>query len=250
MAALILVGCNQLLGVDPTHHVDAAIDAYVDLDEDKDNIRNDIDNCPGIYNPNQADRDGDGVGDVCDPHPDTAGDKIAATAFFSVDFGDWTPDAFSNWSVHDGALYSTPSSDGVTVLVSTQVAAPRATIEIGFSVIDYGTAPDYNQFELELAYPGDPLTCQIGATGPTDPIDIIVVHSGTGVPQGVPNVAPGAVNRVTFTRDPAPGNDTCTLNATSATLAEGSPLASGQLTASFSTTEQLALQYIVIYAVP
>jgi hypothetical protein len=37
-----------------------------DLDVDGDGIDNDVDSCPQTYNPNQADCDGDGTGDVCD----------------------------------------------------------------------------------------------------------------------------------------------------------------------------------------
>ncbi|MBN2137509.1 MAG: thrombospondin type 3 repeat-containing protein [Sedimentisphaerales bacterium] len=36
------------------------------MDWDKDGIPNDIDNCPSIFNPAQADSDGDGIGDACE----------------------------------------------------------------------------------------------------------------------------------------------------------------------------------------
>ena len=36
------------------------------LDWDKDGVLNTVDNCPSIYNPNQADADNDGIGDVCE----------------------------------------------------------------------------------------------------------------------------------------------------------------------------------------
>ncbi len=45
------------------------------LDTDNDGVPDDIDNCPTIANPNQADFDGDGLGNVCDPDAD--GDGIA-----------------------------------------------------------------------------------------------------------------------------------------------------------------------------
>jgi hypothetical protein len=43
-----------------------ACDRINDVDNDKDGINNDVDNCPAIANPDQADVDGDGKGDACD----------------------------------------------------------------------------------------------------------------------------------------------------------------------------------------
>jgi hypothetical protein len=40
-------------------------------DTDGDGVPSGIDNCPNVPNLDQSDRDGDGLGDVCDPHPET-----------------------------------------------------------------------------------------------------------------------------------------------------------------------------------
>jgi len=45
----------------------------VDLDDDGDGIKDMIDNCPAVYNPDQADRDHDGAGDACDAEPTEPG---------------------------------------------------------------------------------------------------------------------------------------------------------------------------------
>jgi hypothetical protein len=50
------------------------------IDPDEDGVKSIDDNCPGHYNPDQKDSDGDGFGDVCDPgdHPGAANAKDAA----------------------------------------------------------------------------------------------------------------------------------------------------------------------------
>ncbi len=45
----------------------------ISLDADGDGFNHDKDNCPLIYNPDQKDTDGDGLGDVCDPDADNDG---------------------------------------------------------------------------------------------------------------------------------------------------------------------------------
>jgi hypothetical protein len=45
-------------------------------DSDNDGIPDNQDNCPNTYNPDQADSDGDGVGDACDTGQDSDGDGV------------------------------------------------------------------------------------------------------------------------------------------------------------------------------
>ncbi len=53
-----------------------ACDWLDDADLDGDGVLVGADNCPGVYNPDQADADGNGVGDACEAVPDVDGDGV------------------------------------------------------------------------------------------------------------------------------------------------------------------------------
>ncbi len=77
----LLVGCNQVLGLNPPQGstggaVCAAAASSDEHDEDGDGVRDVCDNCPGIPNADQADADHDGVGDACDPRRTQPGDCL------------------------------------------------------------------------------------------------------------------------------------------------------------------------------
>jgi MYXO-CTERM domain-containing protein len=63
---------DGLANGDPDEHcaTDPAADAVCLSDQDGDGVDDSYDNCPNITNSDQADVDGDGIGDTCDPDSD------------------------------------------------------------------------------------------------------------------------------------------------------------------------------------
>ena len=62
------------------------VDVVVQPDADRDGVRDGLDNCPNLHNPDQADMDGDEAGDECDPDAD--GDGLPnddETGFYGTD---------------------------------------------------------------------------------------------------------------------------------------------------------------------
>ena len=61
-------------------------------DADSDGIADEYDNCPDVFNPGQADENGDGVGDVCEPIPgDLNGDGVVGVADLLILLSSWGP---------------------------------------------------------------------------------------------------------------------------------------------------------------
>ncbi|HWL92733.1 MAG TPA: cellulase family glycosylhydrolase [Phycisphaerae bacterium] len=64
-------------GNDTDYRFVVLLNGALAIDRDGDGIVNDDDNCPDVANTDQADENGDGVGDVCEPTPDDAdGDQV------------------------------------------------------------------------------------------------------------------------------------------------------------------------------
>lgn len=81
----------------------------VDTDADDDGVADDVDNCPEIYNDDQQDADGDGIGDKCEPDTDKDGiidDKDNCRDVINPDQADADADGI-------GDLCDDADSDGI-----------------------------------------------------------------------------------------------------------------------------------------
>ena len=107
-------------------------------DRDGDDVRDDCDNCPDDYNPDQADTDGDGKGDVCDC--DLTVDVLAAR-FATGRLERWPdglvlcpPPGGWHWTTTEGAIAPVVSGfdDHCSVLAMVRVLS--ATVGCGSAV--------------------------------------------------------------------------------------------------------------------
>jgi predicted extracellular nuclease len=65
--------CPNMANPDQADNDNDGIGDICDPDDDNDGIADGVDNCPLVSNPAQADTDGDGIGDTCDPDDDNDG---------------------------------------------------------------------------------------------------------------------------------------------------------------------------------
>lgn len=128
-----LAGCDRVWNLqDPIQ--DAPADAPCSssaTDEDGDCHDNVADNCPGLPG-SQADGDGDGVGDLCDPNPELGGDRILEFESFddpaaATRWRDASPE--SPWTLADGIARHASTTD-VTALYQRTIPVDAAVVTI------------------------------------------------------------------------------------------------------------------------
>lgn len=230
-------------------------DAAASVDEDGDNILDRDDNCPGIYNPTQGDGDGDGVGDACDPHPNTPGDRIALADMFDGPTIAVTPDTPANWALAAGLLTTTGAPDATDAQVTLSEVARAPTFEVGFVVADYGTSPALNTVTVTVAFPGNTGTCAVMSASAGLPLGEVVTEVNVNDEHTsvlTTPIAPGANATVRATREAATTSDgTCTV-AESATPFAAGPDADFSATTVGVTVQAMtvSLRYVVLYDVP
>jgi hypothetical protein len=169
LIALALAGCGRW-GFDP--HADGATgDVQSDVgkpctpvghDEDLDTIDDACDVCPHLPDVDQTDRDGDFVGDACDPEPLMARQRLVLFDPF-VDLSNWTPrsDETSNG---DQALLT--SLGGFSALRRPYV--PMTDLfEIGVIADDVGTGQAIVMVNLDTGTAGN-YFCELYDSGTTN----------------------------------------------------------------------------------
>ena len=151
---LLLAGCGRLgfepLDLGPSADAPPAACALGSHDEDGDGLADPCDVCPHVPDPEQLDGDRDQVGDVCDPDPGTAGERLAFFEPMTAAPAGWT---------FQGAL---PTFDGERALIDTRDLAAAISVPFapGEDRIEYklsvrSAAPARNR-QLTIALVGDP----------------------------------------------------------------------------------------------
>jgi hypothetical protein len=103
------------------------------VNEDGDARTDECDNCPLDVNDDQVDADKDGIGDVCDPHPSYAVEKLAYFEGFNTDLPTAGVPFSGSWVVSGGLLRQRNQNNIRTLFVLAGGPWREPVIELRFS---------------------------------------------------------------------------------------------------------------------
>jgi hypothetical protein len=182
------------------------------IDSDGDGILDPDDNCPFIANADQADEDGDhlgdacdpcppfadstdsdhdGVPDACDPNPLVAGDSIVAFAGFMAKPAGWTTTGSVTFSGGKAVMVGSETTAATLVIASN--AAAHSTIVASFTLTAI-TSTGLNLGAVGVIDQQQPntdnsVTCQLSQLSGGGQTTLRIFDTSTGTPV---NVAPHA----------------------------------------------------------
>ena len=128
--SIAAAGCNQVFSLDQTKLSDGS--PCPSPDEDGDCVDDSHDNCPGLANPDQADTDKDGIGDICDFDPSSRGAILAFYPFRGSDAMDWMASAGWTLDLPSGSVHHADDTDTSLLSRKGVDAADDLTVEATF----------------------------------------------------------------------------------------------------------------------
>ncbi|HMI87805.1 MAG TPA: hypothetical protein VK550_27170 [Polyangiaceae bacterium] len=157
-------------------------------DEDNDGVVDECDNCPSVSNANQADvseinsgGSADGVGDACDPRPNSGGDSIFF--FDGMNFtalpATWTNVGVGGWTASGSALTPTGTATGQELQRSFPSALGNYLAETGltFTALTINGSASI-PFRTDASRNG--WGCAVGINNSVGQIVLTQVTAGTG----------------------------------------------------------------------
>ena len=147
-------------------------DGEAPADSDGDGVNNNIDNCPTVYNEDQADNDSDGEGDVCDSDDDNDGtnDEDDAFPFDDTESLDTDSDGIGNNEDEDDDGDGTLDDSDPQPIIANVFAIDSDGDGVADSIDDYPTDAT-KQFSSDGDFDGDGFTNDEEVDYCTNPFD-------------------------------------------------------------------------------